>query len=311
MKPSALILAVSGLFLASATATAEPMPERLKQHIDDHLIGVWETTTTYKGKETKSISAWRWSKGKTAIIEETMHLDDGFTGTQMGGWDPTTKSLVFQHFSSRGDFDRASYGKLNQDTWGGEGSGVWDGEPWSSELTIEWSEDGYRYSDTTQGEAFVVVAKRITSVKPSKEAHAELDYYVGDWTVAAKGMEDEYYGTWSAEWASDRSCLISRYTVHTPDGDRSGIKITAWDSTTGGTIDLDAGTNGAHELARYGKTNAGVSIGSGEGATEDGVAQARDFKVKQESDSFTWTLTNWKIGGEEQPDLVYVFQRLE
>ncbi len=42
---------------------------------------------------------------------------------------------------------------LTDEEWTGHGSGLYEGNEWSSATKIQWTEDGARYEDTTGGEA--------------------------------------------------------------------------------------------------------------------------------------------------------------
>lgn len=196
------------------------MPQRLRQHIEKHVIGEWSTQTTWGDHVVSGESRSRWAHGGKCVISEATGLD--FAGvkvhtTTISGWDAEAKCLVEHSLTSKGEHWSLRWTGLSGDEWAGQGSGIYNGKEWSSPAKMQWKEDEARYEDTTEGKPFVIVSKRKVPHVAQQEGPMAEDYIqfmkplVGSWKTTSESDGKAVPGTMSYQLAPNGHCFLARY----------------------------------------------------------------------------------------------------
>lgn len=202
------------------------MPEELRQHIDKHVIGEWTTQTAWGDKVAIGERRSHWASGGKCVITEATDTD--FTGEKSHvasvlGWDAGTRCLVEYSVTSKGEHWQNRWTGFSSGKWTGQGSGFFNGKEWNTPAEIQWTEQGARYEDTTEGRPFVIVYKRKTPRAAREDEPTAKDYiamqqnyFAGEWTTT--GVEGEGAGT-SGTWTCRLdSCGTSFHETATADG---------------------------------------------------------------------------------------------
>lgn len=250
MRTRVLLLGLLGAVCVSTVAAAGDMPAKVKQIFADR-IGHWASTTTWNGTTDRSVLTNTWAMDKRSILcKWTMLQSDGlFDATEIISWDSAKDAVVVHGTSTRGDYWISTYDKQAGNIWSGHATGMWNGKPWESPIKIEWSENGWRYEDTTEGKPFVSVGKRVevAATATARDHMKAMKGFLGTWKVTRPGPEylanspklKQFVGkpmtrTIVYRWTADRTAQIEQHAVDF-DG-KFTIKSTAlrgWDPTAG------------------------------------------------------------------------------
>lgn len=131
----------------------------------------------------------RWSEGNLSVVSSQHCFVDGKKDevSSVIGWQPDSKSVVEHGFASSGDYWTIRWPELNDDSWPGEGEGIYLGEKWKSATKIRFSGNAYRYEDVTKGKPYVIKCKRVAANAAELFAtHAEF-MSGGKWTTTDAG----------------------------------------------------------------------------------------------------------------------------
>jgi hypothetical protein len=171
------------------------MPQEVRKHIDDHIIGEWITETTWGETVTHGENRARWADGGQTVISqwsgESIVGDGNAYVTSVMGWDAARKMIVEYSVASNGEHWTYEWNGLQDAEWTGRGFGTFNGKEWSSTATVKWTADGSRYEDVTEGKPFVLTTRRKSSVvaQPKgettvpEEVLKHFQFFVGEWTA--------------------------------------------------------------------------------------------------------------------------------
>lgn len=290
---SSAVFVLAASMMVGQTSTG--MPDELRRQIDEHLIGKWTSTTTWGDTVTTGESRSTWADGGQSVITEAVGTDiegDISYVTTVLGWDASKKCLVNLSTTSKGEYWGYRWTDLKKNEWNGHGKGVYQNKEWSSEAKLQFTEDGNRYEDVTEGKPFVVVSKRkATYVAPEDVAEADdyiamqKNYFCGTWNITAlEGDAVGSNGTWACRLdASGKSF----HETGTMDGKDSLHAIAGYDPQTKSLKEVVFYADGATATLLYrhprkliqGNLVGKVLRGTMERVSAEGESQAFDVLV--------------------------------
>jgi hypothetical protein len=222
---------LASLLIPCVNASAQGMPDRIRKAFDQNIIGNWQFTTEFGGQTTKQLVVNKWLPGKTAALGINFDVegDEPSAAYSLLGWDQASKAIISHGFGSAGNTWTITYDKVSNTIWEGHGVGTWKGQEWKSPAKIEWSNDGFRYEDITEGKPFIITGKRLSAGDPEVALKHFGDFMAGTWTRTDESQERVHKYTWGLK----RKFLRS-------NGRKDPIE--PWDGLIG--IDHGAGTVG-------------------------------------------------------------------
>ena len=195
---SVSLLASLLVFVSCVPASAEGMPDRIRKTFEEHIIGAWEFTTVFDGQTTKQLVVNKWLPGKSAIFGINFDVEgkESSAAYSLEGWDEASKTIVGHGFGSSGGTWSVTYDKVGDKLWEGSGVGTWKGKEWRSPAKIEWTNNGFRYEDTTEGKPFIITGRRLSAGDPETALKNFADFMAGTWIRTDEGQERSHSYTW-------------------------------------------------------------------------------------------------------------------
>ncbi|MGE3778182.1 MAG: hypothetical protein AB7F89_13425 [Pirellulaceae bacterium] len=181
---SRMTCALFALLVLVMSHVSAQMPDDIRKHFNDHLVGRWATEVTHGDWKQTGLATINWNPGGQSLnnLWQVRDAQGAIHITELIGWDDASSTVVVQGFDSQGNtwtihWNRPTADKLND--WSGRGVGTYENKPWESSTKMQFSGDSYRYEDTTGGKPLVLVAKRKDSDEQAYRAWFE--YLAGTW----------------------------------------------------------------------------------------------------------------------------------
>jgi hypothetical protein len=150
-------------------------------------------------------------------------------------------------------------------------------------------------------------------VNVPKEALAEFEYLVGDWTYSGADGDEAVKGLFSARWAPGKHALSIEMSWTDPSHTSKGTGVDGWDGADNKIVTLEFWDDGWSHYRRYTVKSPGVwHSDEWRGVTADGKqVTGRGIVERKGPDTFVWRTEQRVIDGDVAPNVAITFTRVK